>query len=93
MPLPVPILPVLDFNTGDDIVKDTYNWGYDPISFFALEGSYSCMPEDPLCRMLEFKTLVNELHRNNIRVVVDVVYNHIYDYKTSDIQRNVPYPQ
>ena len=85
------ILPVLDFATGDDLVKDVYNWGYDPISFFALEGSYSVTPEDPMSKMVEFKTLVNELHKNGIRVVMDVVYNHIYDYINSEIQKNVPY--
>jgi len=30
-------------------------------------------------RVLELKTMVNELHRNGIRVIMDVVYNHTYD--------------
>lgn len=87
----VQLQPILDFANVDDMLKDTYNWGYDPISFFALEGSYSYMPEDPLSRIIEFKTLVNELHKADIRVVVDVVYNHVHDYGTSGLQKNVPY--
>ena len=87
----VQLLPVLDYGTGDDLTKEPYNWGYDPISYFALEGSLSSNPEDPLSRMVEFKTLVNEFHKAGIRVVMDVVYNHIYDYAKHDFQKNVPY--
>lgn len=87
----VQLLPVLDYGTGDDILRDPYNWGYDPISYFALEGSLSSVPEDPLSRMIEFKTLVNKLHEAGIRVIMDVVYNHIYDYPKHDFQKNVPY--
>ena len=87
----VQLLPVIDFDDVDDLEMDKYNWGYNPISFFALEGSYSQYPEDALARLVEFKTLVNELHKNNIRVVMDVVYNHLFDYITTDFQKNVPY--
>ncbi len=87
----VQLLPVIDFDAVDDYDKSTYNWGYNPISFFALEGSYSQYPEDALARLVEFKTLINEFHKNNIRVVMDVVYNHLYDYLTTDFQKNVPY--
>ncbi len=87
----VQLLPVIDYDAVDDYDKSLYNWGYNPISFFALEGSYSQYPEDGLARLIEFKTLVNELHKNNIRVVLDVVYNHLYDYITNNFQKNVPY--
>ena len=87
----VQLLPVIDFGDVDDIEKKRYNWGYNPISFFALEGSYSQYPEDALARLVEFKTLVNELHKNNIRVILDVVYNHLFDYITTDFQKNIPY--
>lgn len=87
----IQILPVIDFGGVDDIEKDKYNWGYNPTSFFALEGSYSIYPESALSRLIEFKTLVNELHKNDIRVVMDVVYNHLYDYPTTSFQKNVPY--
>ena len=88
----VQIQPVLDFESVDD--KDTkkwYNWGYDPISFFALEGSYSTKPEEAMSRLLEFREMVDTLHKNDIRLVVDVVYNHIYEYENSVLEKLVPH--
>lgn len=86
----VQLLPVHDFFGVDDVEVDHYNWGYNPTSYFSLEGSYSNYPEDPLARLLEFKKLVAELHKNDIRVILDVVYNHIYEYQNSDFHRNLP---
>lgn len=86
----VQLLPVLDFDNVDDILLDTYNWGYDPLSFFALEGSYSEFPENAMSRLLEFKNLVNELHKADIRVILDVVYNHVYEHMTSDWEKSFP---
>lgn len=87
----VQLNPILDFRGVDDIkVKESYNWGYDPISLFAIEGSYSSHPEDAMARIREFQTMVNELHKNNIRVIVDVVYNHIYEYQTSALEKTAP---
>ena len=74
----IQLLPVLDFASVDDTKPDDYNWGYDPLNFFALEGSYSTNPEDPYSRMKEFKRLVATAHRCGLRVNLDVVYNHVY---------------
>lgn len=87
----VQILPVLDFFGPDDVNPlRGYNWGYNPISYFALEGSFSKSPEIPQSRLMEFKTMVNELHRNDIRVILDVVYNHVYEYKNTSWQKLIP---
>ena len=85
----VQLLPVLDFGSVDE-TSGGYNWGYDPISFFSLEGSYSTNPDDPHTRMKEFRELVNKLHQSNIRVNLDVVYNHMY--KGEKINLNVITP-
>ena len=88
----VQIQPILDFNSLDD--KDTkkwYNWGYDPISFFAIEGSYSLKPEDASTRLFEFREMVDVLHKNDLRLVVDVVYNHVYEYENSVFEKLVPH--
>lgn len=88
----VQIQPILDFDSPDD--KDTkkwYNWGYDPISFFAIEGSFSIKPEEAMSRLLEFREMVDKLHQNDIRVVIDVVYNHIYEYENSVLEKLVPH--
>ena len=88
----VQIQPILDFNSLDDLdTKKWYNWGYDPISFFALEGSYSLKPEDASTRLFEFREMVDRLHKNDLRLVVDVVYNHVYEYENSIFEKLVPH--
>lgn len=51
-------------------------WGYNTLSFFAIEPNYSITPEDPQSTMLEFKQMVKRLHQAGIEVILDVVYNH-----------------
>ena len=84
--------PVMDFMTVDELHADRgYNWGYDPQQFFALEGSYSTKPNDPYSRVLEFKKMVTAIHAKGMRVVLDVVFNHMYDVGKSAFDKVVPY--
>ena len=55
-----------------------YNWGYDPHNYFSINGWYSSNPEDPYSRINEFKETVEYFHSHGIKVILDVVYNHIY---------------
>ena len=88
----VQIQPVLDFDSKDDIkTNNWYNWGYDTLSFFALEGSYALHPEEAASRIIEFKEMVNKYHENDLRIIMDVVYNHIYEYENSDFEKTVPH--
>ena len=88
----VQIQPIHDFDSFDDLdTKKWYNWGYDPISYFALEGSYSIKPEEAMSRLLEFREMVDRLHKNDLRLVVDVVYNHTYAYEHSYLEKIVPH--
>ncbi|HEX2203011.1 MAG TPA: glycogen debranching protein GlgX [Longimicrobium sp.] len=50
-------------------------WGYNTLSFFSPEARYSSMG-DRGEQVAEFKAMVRELHRVNIEVILDVVYNH-----------------
>lgn len=87
----VQLLPVYDFQTTNDLhPEDTYNWGYDPCNFCAPEGSFSTKPNDPLNRIIELKKLVSKLHENNIRVVMDVVFNHVFNMETSCFEQACP---
>lgn len=87
----VQLLPIHDIQTIDEHnIKDTYNWGYDPAHYFALENSYATNPRDPYAAINEFQQLVNALHRNGLRVNVDVVYNHVYRYEDSNFEKIVP---
>ena len=56
--------------------RDCYNWGYDPQHFGAPEGSYASDASDGAVRILEFRAMVDALHRIGLRVGMDVVYNH-----------------
>ncbi len=72
------LLPSFDFNSIDES-KDglhAYNWGYDPLNYNVPEGSYATNPYDGRVRITEFKQMVQALHLNGIRVILDVVYNH-----------------
>ncbi|MBR0294569.1 MAG: type I pullulanase [Bacilli bacterium] len=87
----VQLQPVLDYQGHDNPdIKKEYNWGYDPISFFALEGSYSVHPEIPQSRLEEFRYLVDTLHKNDLRVSIDVVYNHLYQEIFTSFEKCVP---
>ncbi len=75
----VQLLPVMDFQTVDeDDPSSMYNWGYDPTSYFSPEGSYASSPKDPYSRVLELRKLVSKFHEKGMRVVLDVVYNHVF---------------
>ncbi|MBN2796740.1 MAG: type I pullulanase [Clostridia bacterium] len=87
----VHLLPIYDFITVNDYDEKGYNWGYDPYLYNAPEGSYASDPDDPKCRILELKTLIQTLHELDIRVVLDVVYNHTYFGGTSNFHRLMPY--
>ena len=53
-----------------------YNWGYDPQNYFTPTGMYSSNPSSPTVRINELKTLINEIHKQGMGVILDVVYNH-----------------
>jgi pullulanase len=88
----VHLLPVYDFATVDETRLDVpqFNWGYDPKNYNAPEGSYSTNPYDGNVRIREFKKMVQALHNNGIRVIMDVVYNHLYDAGFSPFEQLVP---
>ncbi len=73
----VELLPVHECYVDDFLRQKglTNYWGYNTIGFFAPEWSYSTRAY-PGCQVAEFKTLVRELHRAGIEVILDVVYNH-----------------
>ena len=71
----VQILPIFEFaetnaNTG-------YNWGYNPYHYNVPEGRYvTAGYTDGTQAVLELRTLIAELHKAGIAVIMDVVYNH-----------------
>ncbi|MFZ3591665.1 pullulanase [Bacillus sp. DJP31] len=83
----IQLLPVMSYFFSDEFRSDermldyastdtNYNWGYDPHNYFSLSGMYSENPNDPELRIEEFKRLIDEIHKRDMGVILDVVYNH-----------------
>lgn len=93
----VQLLPIFDFGYVDEVklatdpnYTNTFNWGYMPYHFNTLEGSYSTNPFDGSVRINEFKQLVQSLHNKDIRVIMDVVYNHTGESENSNFHKILP---
>lgn len=56
---------------------DGYNWGYNPVLWGVPKGSYASDPNGP-CRIIEFRKMIQALNRIDLRIVLDVVYNHVH---------------
>ena len=86
------LLPAFDHRSIDETNLDEaqFNWGYDPQNYNVPEGSYSTDPENGEVRINEFKQMVQSLHQNGVRVVMDVVYNHTGATADSDFNKIVP---
>lgn len=87
----IEFLPFNDF-AGVDELKQTgeYNWGYNPLHYNVPEGSYSTDPTDPYSRIIELKQLIEQIHLEGLRVIMDVVYNHVYNLDQSSFEKIVP---
>ncbi|WP_456081812.1 glycogen debranching protein [Mediterraneibacter sp.] len=76
----VELMPVFEFDEMRDARLIDENllldfWGYNPVSFFAPNTSYSSSKEYNREGM-ELKSLIKELHNQNMEVILDVVFNH-----------------
>jgi isoamylase len=71
----VELLPVAQFDV-QDVPKGLVNyWGYQPVAYFAPHQAYSSR-QDPTGPVDEFRDMVKALHKANIEVILDVVFNH-----------------
>ena len=86
------LLPVYDYGSVDEsrLNEPQFNWGYDPVNYNTPEGSYSTDPYHGEVRVAEFKQMVKALHDNGISVVMDVVYNHVFEAGSFCFNRIVP---
>ncbi|NDA41411.1 MAG: type I pullulanase, partial [Actinobacteria bacterium] len=85
----IQLLPIYDFASVDESNPD-FNWGYDPLNYNVVEGSYSTDPTNPKQRITEFKGAIQSMHDQGIRVIMDVVYNHVYNAATFSQNLIVP---
>jgi len=78
----VELLPVQEFNEEEKFEKNPVTgevlenyWGYSTVSFFSPKRSYATSTVAG-GQVAEFKTMVRELHKAGIEVILDVVFNH-----------------
>ncbi len=84
----VHLLPIQDFSSG----MDEYNWGYWTALFNVPEAQYSTNPDDPAQAIRDLKATILALHDADIRVVLDVVYNHTStSFGASPFDQTVPW--
>lgn len=87
----IQLLPIFDFEGIDELNPDDhYNWGYNPVQYNVPEGSYATNPKNPYSRINELRTLINTLHEQGFGVIMDVVYNHVYERRTFPFDTMVP---
>lgn len=87
----VQLQPLYDYRTVDEAYDDLkYNWGYDPLNYNCLEGSYSTNPYDGLVRIREFKEMMATFCEEGINVNLDVVYNHTAVSADSNFEYIIP---
>lgn len=86
------LLPVYDYASVDEnrLEEAQFNWGYDPVNYNVPEGSYSTDPFHGEVRVREMKQMVQALHQNGISVIMDVVYNHVFDAEKFCFNKIVP---
>ena len=92
----VQIMPMYDFGSVNETGDLSYgkpgaqNWGYDPQNYNVPEGSYSTDPANPTTRVQEAKQMIAGLHKAGLRVIMDVVYNHVYNAQNHSFNKTVP---
>lgn len=78
----VQIMPLQEFdNEQDDPLA--YGWGYMPRFYNTPTGYYASNWRTD-AKITELKTLINHLHQHDIRVILDVVYNHTAEGFTNE---------
>lgn len=82
------IIPFYD--QQNDETNMSFNWGYNPQNYDVLEGGYSSDPYDGLVRIREFKQVVKAYAAEDIRIIMDVVYNHVASLSSHSFTKLVP---
>lgn len=82
----IQLMPVQTF----DLDGAEYNWGYNPTEFNTIQWDY-VEGKDAYAPIREFRNLVDHLHKNNLKVCLDVVYNHVFRQADYAFEKCVPY--
>jgi isoamylase/glycogen operon protein len=79
------IMPIHEFNENEAVQvqpktkeKLVNYFGYSTVNFFSPMNRYASQSAQDQAA-IEFKTMVRELHKNGIEVILDVVFNHTFE--------------
>lgn len=88
----VQLMPFYDFGSVDEAgdFERQYNWGYDPVNYNVPEGSYATDPYNGEVRVRECREMIGAIHEAGLGVIMDVVYNHVFDAESSVFHRCAP---
>lgn len=89
----VQLLPVFDGDNDERLDHRKYDWGYNPLNYNCVEGVYSSNPTNPKTRITEYKNLIQQFanNKNKTRIIMDVVYNHVSNAKSSCFEKLMPH--
>ncbi|HET9873677.1 MAG TPA: alpha-amylase family glycosyl hydrolase [Propionibacteriaceae bacterium] len=57
--------------------NQSFDWGYEPFQYFAVEARYTHDLNQPAERLSRLKALINACHARGIHVIMDGVFNHV----------------
>ena len=87
----IELLPIFEFDEFEGARDDGNGgklmnyWGYSTVGFFAPKAGYAASGRYSM-QVDELKDLIKELHKNGIKIILDVVFNH-----TAEGNENGPY--
>ncbi|MDR0831549.1 MAG: type I pullulanase [Bacillales bacterium] len=88
----IQLSPLTDFGSVDENYPyANYNWGYDPVQYNVCEGSYTLDIDDPYARIIQCQEMIEALHEKGLQVILDVVFNHMFDAYRSPFEILVPH--
>ncbi|MDR0412737.1 MAG: glycogen debranching protein GlgX, partial [Dysgonamonadaceae bacterium] len=78
----IELMPIYEFDEYEHSKRNPYTgellvnyWGYSTLNFFAPKSGYAATGKYGM-QVDELKTLIKELHKHGIEVILDVVFNH-----------------
>lgn len=85
------LMPINYFNGDVYNSESFYNWGYNPYLFGVCHPNYVYSIEDSYSVINECKEMINKLHKKGIKVVMDIVFNHVENREDNILNVVVPY--
>lgn len=97
----IQLVPVFDNDNNETMTSNEdgsissnyrFNWGYNPLNYNCIDGGYASDPYNASSRVEEFKSMILAYgnNKNNTRVIMDVVYNHVSSASNHSFNKVMP---